>query len=85
LAPREDDVARDYYAEATELAGRLWDEGNKEWADRLTEVIETGFTSSEILMGLRYQLGQLLSGGPSLPEGLRAQAKSLYEAIDSAL
>lgn len=53
-------MPRDFYADSRALGADLWEAGLKPWADRLDAVLEGGSPSSEILMGLRWTLDQLL-------------------------
>jgi hypothetical protein len=49
----------DTAAEAEELQRRLVGEGHAAWAARLSDTIAAGSTGTEIVMGLRWQLGKL--------------------------
>ncbi len=81
-------MARDYYAEARELAAavRTSAEVQAEHADRIEEAISSGFTATEILMGVRFRVRELLGDKRvSLPAGLAESAGELARAIDEAL
>ena len=79
-------MSRDYYGDARVLAVELADVGLGQWASKLEDVIEAGATSSEILMGLRWNLRQLLEAAPtSLKGDLRTSTRELADAIDEAL
>jgi hypothetical protein len=78
-------VTRDYYAESRALGADLRETGHKAWADKIDTVIETGSTSSEILMGLRWTLGELCAKEHSLSPDIKQRAGSLQTGIDSAL
>jgi hypothetical protein len=78
-------VTRDYYCESRVLGADLWEAGYKEWADKLDAVIQSGSTSTEILMGIRYTLVQLVSSRPSLPHELSARVAELEREIRIAL
>lgn len=78
-------AARDYYAEAHELAGRLADEGFDDWAARFEEAIKEGFTATEILMALRWQAQQLQAAGLQLSAEADSRLKSLLAGLEGAL
>jgi hypothetical protein len=78
-------VTRDYYAESRALGADLREAGYKPWADKIDTIIETGSTSSEILMGLRWTLGELCAKEHSLSPDIKQRAESLQTEIDSAL
>ncbi|MCP3857450.1 MAG: hypothetical protein GY745_22170 [Actinomycetia bacterium] len=81
-------MARDYYDEARGLAAEIRT-GAAELvrsADRIEDAITSGFTATEILMGLRFRIGEMLDNErASLPDGLRARAAELAQAIDETL
>jgi len=78
-------MARDLYADGYELAERLQERGEREWSDRISNSIDDGFTATEILMALRFQITELLGSDVSLDEDTRALAGSLIADIGSAL
>jgi len=78
-------VTHDYYAESRALGADLWEAGYKDWADKIDNVIEGGAMSSEILMGLRWTLGELGVKEHGLSPDLKQRAESLYREIDRAL
>lgn len=78
-------MPRDYYNDAEEVAERLRAQGDAVWGDKLTRAIEEGFTSTEILMALRYHLDDLLRNGPVLDADTESLAVSLRSDIDAAL
>jgi len=78
-------MARDHYAEARNLAAKLAERGYGSWSRRLTEVIAAGATGTEIVMGLRWTLAQLLETEAALPAGLREEATDLHGALDRLL
>ena len=51
-------MAYDYYSVARELAAKLKEEGHPEWEEKIVRVIEEGFSSTEILMGLKFALSE---------------------------
>jgi len=77
-------MARDYYAEARELARDARAAELPALGSRIDAVIADGFTASEILMGLRATLRDELPELEPFPE-LEARAASLLGAIDAAL
>jgi len=78
-------MARDYYAEARGLASTLAEHGYGPWSQRLTDVIAAGATGGEIVMGLRWTLGQLLETEQALPAEPRAEAESLHNGLNRLL
>jgi hypothetical protein len=78
-------MARDYYAEGLEIAKLLREAGLVEWADRLVKTIGQGYTATEILMGLRWELSQLLASDVEVEPATRAAAEELRDTIDSVL
>ena len=79
------EMARDYYADGHEIAERLVERGHREWSERITEAIESGSTGNEILMALRWQLGNLMGADLGLDEDTRALAESLHADLDTVL
>jgi hypothetical protein len=77
--------ARDYYAEARELASRLTAEGFGDWASRFEEAISAGFTATEILMALRWQAQQLQAAGLPLTAEAAGRLNSLLVGLEEAL
>lgn len=78
-------MPRDYYNDAGEVAERLLEQGDSEWADRLISALEEGFTATEILMALRHHLSELLDRGPTLDDDTQDLVESLRADIDIAL
>lgn len=78
-------TARDYYAEARELASRLTAEGFGDWAAGFEDAIKGGFTATEILMALRWQAQQLQGAGLPLTVEADSQLKSLLVGLEEAL
>ena len=77
--------AYDHYAEARRVAAAMRDEGFQDTAQALEDVIAAGFTSTEILMALRWHLAQFLTAEPRGSFALRLSAEALHERIDAAL
>lgn len=79
-------MTRDFYGDARVVAVHLADAGLNEWATKLDDVLEGGATSTEILMGIRWNLRQLLAAGPdNLRPELRDSAAEIANAIDGVL
>lgn len=78
-------MARDLYNDAFELAEQVRDAGHPNWAVRLEDTIESGSTATEILMGLRWVISELLAAIPDLPPETRALAEDLWESIGGLL
>lgn len=77
--------ANDYYGEARRLSAAMRGEGFAENARALEDAIAAGFTSSEILMALRWHLARFLTAKPSGSPDLQRRAKALHRRIDAAL
>lgn len=77
-------MARDYIGDARSLSGQLGQLGYGRWVSRIDDVIVGGATGAEILMGLRFVLGNLVESG-ECDGALTAQAAELRHAIDAAL
>lgn len=78
-------MARDLYADAHALAAALSDAGLASWADRIEDIISGGATATEILMGLRWTLGELLAQEEQLAPALRARAVALERDLGEVL
>lgn len=78
-------MARDYYADAHEIAERLAEAGEYAWSDRIEQVIAAGFTATEILMGIQVQLGLLLDSDATLSAGTRELIIDLRRSIQQAV
>lgn len=78
-------MANNYDADARALAEELRRAGYPSWADQLTNVIASGSTGTEIMMGLRWTLDQLRNSEPAPTAALLRQARQLRDAIDRAL
>ena len=82
-------MARDYYEEARSLANeiRVSAAALADWADKIEDVIANGYTASQILMGLRFQIQAMLADEQSiaLSSPLSERAVELSNAIDEAL
>jgi len=78
-------VHPDYYADSRALGADLRRADYPEWADKIDDVITAGFTSGEILMGLRRTLRQIRDTERGLPQDLGERVQALYRAIDAVL
>jgi hypothetical protein len=78
-------MARDYYAEAKELAALLEREGFAQEARSLVRSISDGATATEILMALRWRLERIDSPGFMLTSQTRARVRELRQAVAGAL
>jgi hypothetical protein len=78
-------MARDFYAEAQDLAADLAELGHRTEADQIRTAVAAGSTATEMLMALRWTLGRLRSVEPNLPSAVQARANDLREAINRAL
>lgn len=78
-------MPRNYYADAHEIAERLAESGQHEWSERIEQVIAEGYTATEILMGIQFQLGELVSSDAALSDDTRALAVDLRQSIQEAL
>ena len=78
-------VPYDHYAEARRVAAAMRDEGFQDAAQALDDAIAAGFTSTEILMALRWHLAQFLAAELEGSPNLRQSAKYLHKRIDAAL
>jgi len=77
--------AYDYYGEARRVSTAMRSEGFERDAQALEDAIAAGFTSSEILMALRWHLDRFLAAKPDGSSTLRRSAKDLRNRIDAAL
>ena len=81
-------MTRDYYEETRGLVRdlRAAAASQEAAADRIEEAIAAGFTATEILMGVRFQIRSLLAEETaSLSVVLTETATELAGAIDEAL
>ena len=76
-------MARDVYAVARALGTEVGDAGHPEWSERIDDIVAGGATATEILMGLRWSLGELLDQVPGLPDDLGGRITSLRDEIHS--
>ncbi len=74
----------DIYEEVRELILMLGSQGFLEWSEKLKESLEFGFTASEILMGLRFNLEKLINSKDVDGEILK-RSRQLHSEIEKAL
>lgn len=72
----------DYYQEARRIAGLLRKEGLAEAASAVEEAIDGGSMATEILMGIRFNLEEVL---PQASETTASQIRSLVKEVTRAL
>lgn len=78
-------TTRDYYEEARLIADLLSTEGHKKAAASLIEILDAGFSSTEILMGLRFHTIAALNECVELSETTAIQLRNLAVGISVAL
>lgn len=72
------------YAASAALVSRLRESGLAVWAQRIEDVVQGGSTATEILMGLRWTLRELLQV-PALPPDVAGGASAILESVDQLL
>ena len=77
-------MSYEYYAEARHLADMLKSEGLDDWAVQILNVLKEGVTATEILMMLRWNIGNFLAAQVGSEEVI-AHAKHMYKKMDAAL
>ena len=78
-------MARDLYGAARALGTEVWDAGYPEWSQRIDDAVAGGATSTEMLMALRWTLGELLGQALELPDELRGRIEGLRGEIGAHL
>ena len=74
----------DYYSKAKDFASLLKQEGLTEWSEKILTALDIGVTSTEILMMLRWNLGNFLASKLGSQYAI-SQADILYKKIDIEL
>jgi hypothetical protein len=74
----------DCYSMAAEVADALRLAGRRDFGQELEDVVAAGFTSSEVLMGVRHTLRRQMRD-PQWPQAVTAEGDRLLEAINRAL
>lgn len=77
-------MVNDPYAEARAIAKMLRLQQRHEWSSKIEDIIAGGSTATEILMGLRWILGELLRDEP-LDGATATRARELEKAVDALL
>lgn len=77
-------MVSDPYDEARRIAQTLRSKGLTDWSSKIDDAIAGGATATEILMGLRWLMRELLQQG-ELSEDLRLQVNELTLALDALL
>ena len=75
----------DCYGEARRLIAMMKVEGFSDAAATLDDAIKAGFTASEILMALRWQIDRFLAPTPDCSDDLLKSARNLRGHIDELL
>ena len=79
------DMARDYYAEAREIARSLEQDGLTAEARALVDAVDTGSTGTEILMALRWHLQRIDESNPKTSLQTKHRIRELRSAIHEVL
>jgi hypothetical protein len=74
----------DYYADARDIAAKLFERGEFDWSERIEDAISGGSTATEILMRVRFCLRQLVESGTPRPDEKQA-AQELIGTLDDVL
>jgi hypothetical protein len=77
-------MAIDFYAEARRLITMIQREGMSDWAAKIQSAFDEGVTATEILMMLRWGIGEYLAAGVGTSNTTEF-AKDLYHKIDSVV
>lgn len=71
----------DYDSAVHSLAEQLVATGHTYWARLLIDRVEAGATGTEIVMGLRAALAEMLESDSELTEDLRNRARKLFDGL----
>lgn len=77
--------AFDHYSVGNDLVKLLREEGYENWSQRIEDAISGGFTATEILMSLRFELFELRSEKIELSNTSQSLLDQLLAEIESAL
>lgn len=77
-------MVNDPYAEARDLADILRSQQRHEWSSKIDDIVAGGSTATEILLGLRWILRELLRD-EALDVATAMQARELEQAVDALL
>jgi hypothetical protein len=78
-------MPRDFGKDGFELAEKVRQAGQPGWALRVEEAIKYGSTSTEILMALRWTIGEMVGEGIELPAATRILAEDIRRGIGKVL
>ena len=78
-------MARDFYAEAEEIAAALVADGLVDEAGSLRNVIASGATATEILMGMRWHLRNVDRANKTTNRDLERRVRELIAELDKVL
>jgi len=74
-----------YISEARAIRDALAGEEFATWRSRLAEAIDTGFSGTQILMAVRWNLTELLKEKPELPATLVSRIKEYIKNANKLL
>jgi hypothetical protein len=75
----------DYIAEARAIRDALVDDDLSNWRTSISDAIDTGSVGSEILMGVRWNLAELLKAKPALSAGIVSRIRDYILAANRQL
>ena len=78
-------MPRDYYKEARDLGKTLKLEGCNDMEDRINFAIASGFSSTEILMKLRWELQNIDKSKFSISAETQAKLDEILFSLDKVL
>jgi hypothetical protein len=78
-------MAVDYYGEAQQIVSALKSEGLCSEAEAVRAVLEAGSTATEILMGVRWHLQQILRANQTTDLTTKLRIRRLVEELDKVL
>lgn len=77
-------MVSDPYAASAALVTQLRESGLSVWAQKIEDIVQGGSTATEILMGLRWTLRELLHV-PTLSPEVAGVASAILESVDQLL
>jgi hypothetical protein len=78
-------MVSDPYTQAKTLAQTLRARNMDDWSLKIDDIVTGGSTSTEILMGLRWVIQELLNGSTPLDPDAEALARSLIREVNELL
>ncbi len=75
----------DHYEVAYEISRRLDAGGENDWAQRIVDAIETGFTGTEIGMALHWILKKCLKSPPNVSKDTIRMIRELIRRLKNTL